>query len=188
MAKSLGVDTKALAGVDPSAVGDIQTAKKTLGLVSGQILQQILGPESQVTEGKIQQFIGATPGIETDPYALQRVLNWARSQFVYEREQAAQGMEDARAPGAGGILQPDWLPNYYATKGFGPIYNPNVGGMQQPDGQAPGREPPASAPAQQAPAATLPPKALSSLVEGHVVTFTNGQQWKLVNGQPVQVK
>ena len=129
-------------GVDPNAVGNIQTAKKTLAVVSGAILQQILGPGSQVTDAKIQHFIAAQPGIETDPAALERVLNWARSQFVYEREMAAKGMEDASATG---VLPPNWQAKYYHEHGFAPIYNPGTGEMQQPDGQAPGREPPKAA-------------------------------------------
>ena len=141
VAKSLGVPTEAI-GVDPNAVGNIQTAKKTLAVVSGAILQQILGPGSQVTDAKIQHFIAAQPGIETDPAALERVLNWARSQFVYEREMAAQGMQDASATG---VLPTNWQAKYYHEHGFAPIYNPGTGEMQQPDGQAPSREPPRSA-------------------------------------------
>ena len=142
MAKSIGIPTEAL-GVDPAAVGNIQTAKKTLALVSGQILQQILGPESQVTEGKINQFIHATPGIETDPQALERVLNWARSQFVYEHEMAAKAMEDASVNN--GVLPNNWQAKYFHEHGFAPIYEPTVGEMQQPDGKAPPREPQRSA-------------------------------------------
>lgn len=39
-------------------------------------------------------------------------------------------------------------------------------------------------------AANLPPKALSAVQagKGQVVTFNNGQQWRLVNGRPVRVK
>jgi len=39
-----------------------------------------------------------------------------------------------------------------------------------------------------APAVALPPAAISALKEGHVTTFSNGQQWKLTNGKPEQVK
>jgi len=39
-----------------------------------------------------------------------------------------------------------------------------------------------------APTVTLPPAAMSALKEGHVTTFSNGQQWKLTNGKPEQVK
>ena len=97
VAKSLGVPTgEPLASIQtPWATSRLR--KKTLAVVSGAILQQILGPGSQVTDAKIQHFIHAQPGIETDPAALDRVLNWARSQFVYEREMAAQGMQDAKA-------------------------------------------------------------------------------------------
>jgi hypothetical protein len=142
VAKSLGVPTEAI-GVDPKAVGNIQTAQKTLAVVSGAILQQVLGPDSQITDAKLQHFIHAQPGIETDPDAVSRVLNWARSQFVYEREQAAQGMKDASATG---VLPTNWQANYYDKHGFAPIYNPGTGEMQQPDGSAPPRQPPASVP------------------------------------------
>jgi hypothetical protein len=136
--KSLGI-SPALIGVDPSAVGNIQTAQKTLAVVSGAILQQVLGSDSQITDAKIQHFIHAQPGIETDPDAVNRVLNWARSQFVYEREMAASGMKDASATG---ILPPGWQAKYYAEHGFAPIYNPVTGHMEQPDSRAPSREAP----------------------------------------------
>jgi hypothetical protein len=96
IAKSIGGDTGAqLLGIDPKAVGNVQTAQKTLAVVSGAILQQVLGPDSQITDAKLQHFIHAQPGIETDPDAVSRVLNWARSQFVYEREMSAQGMKQS---------------------------------------------------------------------------------------------
>ena len=139
VAKSLGVPTEAI-GVDPAAVGNIQTAQKTLAVVSGAILQQVLGPDSQITDAKLSHFIHAQPGIETDPEAVSRVLNWARSQFVYEREQAAQGMKDAAA--GGGVLPTNWESSYYDKHGFAPIYNPGTGEMQQPDGTAPPRTAP----------------------------------------------
>ena len=141
MAKSIGGDegTKLL-GIDPSAVGDIQTARKTLAIVSSSILKQTLG-DSQITDAKIEHFIHAQPGIETDPDALVRVMNWARSQFVYEREMAAQAMEDTSAET--GTLPLNWKQKYYSKHGFGPIYNPEAAQMQQPEGRAPAREPPA---------------------------------------------
>ena len=138
-AKSLGLsDPLQSLGINPTAVGNIQTAQKTLAVVSGAILSQILGPESQVTDAKIQHFIHAQPGIETDPDALGRVLNWARTQFVYEQEMAKQGMHDAKDTGT---LPPGWQASYYDKHGFAPIYDPRSGEMQQPDGQAPGRTP-----------------------------------------------
>jgi hypothetical protein len=138
--KSLGIPPE-LIGVNPAAVGNIQTAQKTLAVVSGAILQQVLGPDSQITDAKLSHFIHAQPGIETDPDAVGRVLNWARSQFVYEREMAAQGMKDASQTG---VLPTNWEANYYDKHGFAPIYNPGTGEMQQPDGGAPSREPPAA--------------------------------------------
>lgn len=144
--KSIGGDVGARIasfGADPNAVGNIQTAGKTLAVVSGAILDQILGPQSQITDAKIQHFIHAQPGIETDPQALNRVLNWARSQFVYEREMAAQGMKDTAASPTG-TLPVNWEAQYYDKHGFAPIYNPGTGEMQQPDGSAPPREAPAA--------------------------------------------
>jgi hypothetical protein len=141
IAKSLGGETGAsLLGIDPAAVGNIQTAQKTLAIVSSAILQQALGG-AQITDAKIQHFIHAQPGIETDPDALRRVLNWARSQFVYEQEMAQAGMKDVSP--ATGTLPADWQAKYYAMHGFAPIYNPGTGEMQQPEGQGPTREPPA---------------------------------------------
>jgi hypothetical protein len=138
-AKSLGLsDPLQSLGINPTAVGNVQTAQKTLAVVSGAILSQILGPESQVTDAKIQHFIHAQPGIETDPDALGRVLNWARTQFVYEQEMAKQAMHDAKDTGT---LPPGWQASYYDKHGFAPIYDPRSGEMQQPDGQAPGRTP-----------------------------------------------
>jgi hypothetical protein len=140
IAKSLGIPPETI-GVDPAAVGNIQTAQKTLAVVSGAILQQVLGSDSQITDAKLQHFIHAQPGIETDPDAVSRVLNWARSQFVYEREMAAQGMKDASDTG---LLPTNWQAKYFRDHGFAPIYNPGTGEMQQPDGGAPSREPPAT--------------------------------------------
>ena len=177
VAKSLGVPTEAI-GVDPNAVGNIQTAKKTLAVVSGAILQQILGPGSQVTDAKIQHFIAAQPGIETDPAALERVLNWARSQFVYEREMAAKGMQDASATG---VLPTNWQAKYYHEHGFAPIYNPGTGEMQQPDGQAPSREPPAST--ANAPKAVAPP-AVGTIKGGY--RFKGGDPASQANWERVQ--
>ena len=60
-----------LLGIDPAFVGNIQTAQKTLAVVSGAILQQVLGSGfGQITDAKIQHFIHAQPGIETDPDAV----------------------------------------------------------------------------------------------------------------------
>ena len=140
--KSLGFPTDKIPfiNVDPSAIGNIQTAQKTLAIVSGAILQQALG-DSQITDAKIQHFIHAQPGIETDPQALSRVLNWARSQFVYENEQSRAAVAQA-ADSPTGTLPLNWQAQYYRDHGFAPIYDPGTGEMQQPDGSAPGRQPP----------------------------------------------
>ena len=145
--KSLGLLTDKIPfiNVDPSAIGNIQTARKTLAIVSGAILQQALGDQSQITDAKIQHFIHAQPGIETDPQALSRVLNWARSQFVYENEQSRAAVAQA-ATSPTGTLPLNWQAQYYRDHGFAPIYDPGTGEMQQPDGGAPGRQPPAAPP------------------------------------------
>ena len=150
-AKNLGIDTSKL-GVDPSAVGDIQAGRKSLALVAGGIVRNILGPDSQITEGKLDQFIHATPGIETDPQALQKILGWARSQAVYNKDLASHAMSQASSNG--GLLPPAWEAQYYAKNGFGPIYNPLTGEMQQ-----------ANAPAQSAPAAAPVPSSADAEVE-----------------------
>jgi hypothetical protein len=180
--KSLGVPTDKVPfiNVDPTAIGNIQTARKTLSVVSGAILQQILGPGSSITDAKIDAFIHAQPGIETDPDAVRRVLAWARSQFTYEREMAQAAVKDAAQPGSGGMLPPGWQAGYYDRHGLAPIYNPETGEMRQPDGSAPGRESPETV--------TLPAAARSSLKEGHETTFGNGQVWTLRNGQPIKVR
>jgi hypothetical protein len=139
-AKSLGIDTSAL-GVDPAAVGNIQSAQKTLGVVAGAILQQAIGKGGQITDAKIEHFIHTQPGIETDPHAIERVLNWARSQFVYENEMSTAAMKEA-ADSPTGTLPLNWQARYYRDKGFAPIYDPGSGEMRQPEGQQPTREPP----------------------------------------------
>jgi hypothetical protein len=144
--KSIGGDVGeriATLGADPSAIGNIQTAGKTLAVVSGAILEQILGPGSQITDAKIQHFIHAQPGIETDPEALNRVLNWARTQFVYEHEMSKAGVTEA-AKSPTGTLPLNWQAGYFRDHGFAPIYNPGTGEMEQPEGRSPSREAPAS--------------------------------------------
>jgi hypothetical protein len=145
--KSIGVPTDKVPfiNVDPSAIGNIQTAQKTLAIVSSAILKQALGDNSQITDAKIQHFIHAQPGIETDPQALGRVLNWARSQFVYENEMSTAAMKEA-ADSPTGTLPLNWQARYYRDKGFAPIYDPGSGEMRQPEGQAPSREPPPAPP------------------------------------------
>ena len=144
--KSIGVPTDKVPfiQVDPSAIGNIQTAQKTLAIVSSAILQQALGG-AQITDAKIQHFIHAQPGIETDPQALSRVLNWARSQFVYENEQSKAAVAQA-ATSPTGTLPLNWQAQYYRDHGFAPIYDPGSGEMRQPDGAAPGRQPPPGPP------------------------------------------
>lgn len=134
-AKNLGIDTSKL-GIDPAAVSNIQAANKSLALTAGSIVRQILGPDSQITEGKLETFIHATPGLNTDPQAIQKILGWARSQFVYNHNMALDAMQHAD-PNTG-MISPGWEPQYYTKQGsFGPIYNPLHGDMEQPSGQAP---------------------------------------------------
>ena len=146
-AKSLGIDTSAL-GIDPSTVGNIQSAQKTLAVLGASILQTALGGQSQITDAKIQAYEHTQPGIENDPQALQRIMAWARSQFTYERELGNAAATEAGKDENNGTLPPTFLPRYYATKGFAPVYDSVSGEMQQPDGRQPARQtpPPVSAP------------------------------------------
>jgi len=137
--KSLGYK---IPRVDPSAVSDIQTASKTLAVVSGAILQNIIG-KGEITEGKIEAFIHAQPGIMNDPLATHRILNWARSQFTYDHEMAMDGL--ANVDPKSGQLAAGWQAGYITRHGAGPIFDSASGEMKQPDGQAPGREPPVEA-------------------------------------------
>lgn len=139
-AKSMGVK---IPGVDPQAVSDIQTASKTLAVVSGAILQNIVG-KGEITEGKIEAFIHAQPGITNDPLATHRILAWARSQFTYDHEMAMDGL--ANVDPKSGMLSPGWQAGYITKHGAGPIFDSVSGEMKQPDGRTPGREPPAEAP------------------------------------------
>ena len=143
-AKSLGIDTTAL-GVDPKAVGNIQTAQKTLAVIGGAILQQAIGKNASITDAKIEHFIHTQPGIETDPQALERIMAWARSQYTYEREMGTAAVNEA-AKSSTGTLPLNWQAAYYRDHGFAPIYDPGTGEMQQPDGRQPTRETPPAAP------------------------------------------
>jgi hypothetical protein len=141
--KSLGVDLKGL-GIDPAAVGNAQSAQKTLGVVAGNILQNTIGKDSQITDAKIEHFIHTQPGIETDPQAIERVLGWARSQFTYNREMAMHAMEHTD-PNTG-MLPLGWQAQFYnEKKAFAPIYDPLSGEMKQPTGQGPAADMPKTA-------------------------------------------
>lgn len=153
-AKSLGLK---IPGVDPAAVSDIQTASKTLAVVSGAILQNIIG-KGEITDGKIEAYIHAQPGIVNDPQATHRILNWARSQFTYDHEMAMDGLTNVDPKS--GMLAPGWQAGYITKHGAGPIFDSGSGEMKQPDGRGPSREPPVEAaakPAQAAAAAAVAP-------------------------------
>ena len=144
VAKSLGLtDAMRAGGVDPSTVGNIKSAKKTLAVLGASILQQALGKDSQITDAKIQAYEHTQPGIENDPQALQRIMAWARiAEFTYERELGHAAAVEAG--NNGGILPPTFLPRYYANVGFAPVYDSVSGEMRQPDGRQPARETPAT--------------------------------------------
>lgn len=171
-AKYLGINTKPL-NVDPSAVSDIQTASKTLAVVSGAILQNIIG-KGEITEGKIEAFIHAQPGIVNDPLATHRILNWARSQFVYDHEMAMDGL--AHVNRESGQLPPGWQAGYITTHGAAPIYDPVSGEMKQPDGRTQPREPPREA---AAPAAI--PSRPSGVPDGSAYSPSR-HQWRAPDG------
>lgn len=156
-AKSLGIDTTKL-GVDPAGVSSIQAANKSLALTAGSIVRQILGPDSQITEGKLETFIHATPGLNTDPQAIQKILGWARSQFQYNHTMALDAMQHADP--TTGMIPPGWESQYYSKQGsFGPIYNPLHGEMEQPSGAPPSSK----MPTQQAPSVTPPTPSLDDV-------------------------
>ena len=117
VAKSLGIDTTKL-GVDPAAVGNIQSAQKTLAVLGGAILRGALGPGSQITDSKIEAFEHTQPGIETDPQALQRIMAWARSQYTYEREMGTAAVQEAAKPENNGILPPILCPALLCHQGL----------------------------------------------------------------------
>lgn len=157
-AKGLGINLETL-GVKPEAVGDVQSAQKTLGVVAGAILQNTIGKDSQITDAKIEHFIHTQPGIETDPQAIDRILNWARSQFVYNRNMAMDAMKNTDPQT--GMLPPGWRSAYVAKNGaFAPIYDPLSTEMKQPNGQGPTQETPVkpqqASPQQQPTAASQP--------------------------------
>jgi hypothetical protein len=138
--KSLGVDLKGL-GIDPAAVGNVQSAQKTLGVVAGTILQNTIGKDSQITDAKIDHFIHTQPGIETDPQAIERIMNWARTQFVFNHNMAMDAMNNVDPQT--GMLPPGWRASYFAkNKAFAPIYDPLAGEMKQPNGESPPAEAP----------------------------------------------
>jgi hypothetical protein len=142
--KSLGVDLGTL-GIDPNAVGNIQSAQKTLGVVAGTILQNAIGKDSAITDAKIEHFIHTQPGIATDPNAIERVLGWARSQFTYNRDMAMHAMHNVNPDT--GMLPPGWQAQFYKEKGaFAPIYDPLSQEMKQPAGQGPAPEMPKGSP------------------------------------------
>lgn len=138
-AKYLGLDLSKL-GIDPAAVGNVQSAQKTLGVVAGAILQGAIGKDSAITDAKIEHFIHTQPDIATDPQALQRVLGWARSQFQYSRDMAMDAMKSVDPKS--GMISPGWQAGYYGKKGaFAPIYDPLSQEMKQPTGDGPGDMP-----------------------------------------------
>ena len=154
--KSLGVDLGSL-GIDPNAVNNVQLAQKTLGVVAGNILQSTLGKDSQITDSKIQHFIHTQPDLATDPQAIQKIMQWARSQYVYSAQMSSSAMHSVD-PNTG-MLSPAWRPTYLAKNGFAPIYDPLAGEMRQPEGTVPTQAPPAAAPAQPPAAAPVHSRA-----------------------------
>lgn len=168
--KSLGIDTKSM-GVDPTAVGNVQSAQKTLGVVAGAILQNAIGKDSAITDAKIEHFIHTQPGIETDPEAIQRVLGWARSQFVYNRNMAMDAVNNSDPHT--GMISPGWQAQFYKKQGaFAPIYDPLSQEMKQPAGEGPAASMPSASPAPQQAA----PAAPTSFREGQVATHPDGRK------------
>lgn len=172
--KGLGVDTSKL-GVDPAAVTNVQVAQKTLGVVAGAILQNTIGKDSAITDAKIEHFIHTQPTLATDPDAIPKILNWARSQFVYEREMSMDAMKNVDP--ATGMLPAGWKASFFARqKAFAPIYDPTTQEMQQPNGHGPSPTPP---PAPAAPQQQAAP----SFREGQTASGQNGAKIVFRGGQ-----
>lgn len=164
MAKNLGINL-APADIDPSAVSNIQAARKSLAIVGGGIIRSILGPGSDVTDAKMNAFIHATPGIETDPGAIEKILGWARSQALFGHDMAMDAMRNANPDT--GMVPPGWRARYFSQKGsFGPIYNPLSGHLAQPEGEGPPREAPAATAPVQPAQATQQPTAPEKTIVG----------------------
>lgn len=139
-AKSLGIDTTRF-GIDPNAVANVQAGAKTLAVLGGRIIQQAIGPDSQITEGKVEAFIHAHPDLANDPNAIEKILGWARSQYVFSNNMAKDAM--AHADPQTGMIPAGWRADYAKRFGFAPIYDPLSGEMKQPQsGEGPAEEPP----------------------------------------------
>ena len=150
-------------------MGNIQSAQKTLAVIGGAILRGALGEGSQITDAKIEAFEHTQPGIETDPQALQRIMAWARSQLTYEREMGTAAAAEAGKDENNGVLPPTFIPRYYATHGFAPVYDPTLGEMRQPDGRQPERETPP-------PQARVPQEGDTATgKDGHKIVLRGGQ-------------
>lgn len=165
-AKNMGINLDPV-NIDPSAVSNVQAAQKSLALVSGSILRNILGPDTPITDAKLQQYIHATPSLATDPQALEKIMGWARSQFVFNHNMAMDAM--AHAHPETGMIPPGWQSQFYQKQGsFGPIYNPLAGDMKQPQGEGPPAQPPVGvAPAAAAPPARVVPPAATQMLKAN---------------------
>ena len=108
-AKSLGVDTTRF-GIDPGAVANVQAGAKTLAVLGGRIIQQAIGPDSQITEGKVEAFIHAHPDLANDPGAIEKILGWARSQYVFSNNMATDAMKHADPQT--GMIPAGWRADY----------------------------------------------------------------------------
>lgn len=131
-----------LIGQSPEAVTDIQVAKKSLAIVSGAIIRQAIGGTNpELTDAKLQGFVDARPGIENDPRAIFRIMNWARNQVVFQNEMANSAM-DVASQTPTGTVPATFRARYLAQHGGGPTYNTETGATEQPDGQRPARDTP----------------------------------------------
>jgi hypothetical protein len=164
-----------LIGQTPEAVTDIQVAKKSLAIVSGAIIRQAIGGTNpELTDAKLQGFIDARPGIENDPRAIFRIMNWARGQVVFQNEMANAAM-DAASQTPTGTVPATFRARYLAQHGGGPTYNTETGATEQPDGQRPARD---------SPYPDIPSNApqKSQYVEGQTATGPGGKKAIYRNG------
>jgi hypothetical protein len=178
-AKALGINLTPF-GIDASKLAAAQVTREQLQQLNGAILRKMY--PQRITNADLAISGTVLPNYGLDPEALTANFDIYKKQNAYDT-QMAQDMLTYEHEHNGSLK--GWEQQWYSKNNFatGPLDNlfGDAQGGRLASGSGGGS-------GQATPAATLPPKALSSLAEGHVTVFSNGQQWTLRNGQPVQVK